>query len=102
MTGPNTSWCNAYATRAGDIDGMVNLHRSPATYLFHLEVVNLLVAFCSTQLYTTHATAYPGTHPFTEVLMKPPSSGCAHAALHIPFTQCTRDAQSQSLSSISS
>ena len=49
---------------------------SPATYLFHMEVINLLVAFCSTQLYTAHATAYPGAHPFTEVLMKPPFNGC--------------------------
>ena len=53
---------------------------SPATYLFHLEVVNLLVAFCSTQLYTAHATAYPGAHPFTEVLMKTPIKGCAASA----------------------
>ncbi len=41
-----------------------------------MEVINLLVAFCSTQLYTAHATAYPGAHPFTEVLMKPPFDGC--------------------------
>ncbi len=41
-----------------------------------MEVINLLVAFCSTQLYTAHATAYPGAHPFTEVLMKPPFNGC--------------------------
>lgn len=55
--------------------------RSPATYLFHMEVINLLVAFCSTQLYTAHATAYPGAHPFTEVLMKPPFNGCVSPPL---------------------
>lgn len=44
--------------------------RSAATYLFHLELLHLLIAFCSTQLYTVHATAYEGAHPFTEVLMR--------------------------------
>lgn len=52
---------------------------SGATYLFHLELLHLLIAFCSTQLYTVHATAYEGAHPFTEVLMR-----CAKAALATP------------------
>lgn len=30
------------------------------TYLFQLEVRNLLIVFCSTQLFTPHTTAYPG------------------------------------------
>lgn len=33
---------------------------SPASYLFHLELRNLLIVLCSTQLYTPHTTAYPG------------------------------------------
>lgn len=35
----------------------------------HLEVINLLLVMLSTQLYSPSATAEPGGHPFTEVLM---------------------------------
>ncbi|KAK9817010.1 hypothetical protein WJX72_008242 [[Myrmecia] bisecta] len=42
----------------------------PASYLLHLEVMNLLLVMTSTQLYTPAATAQPGAHPFTDILME--------------------------------
>lgn len=39
-------------------------------YLLHVETINLLLVLCSTQLYSTSASAPVGTHPFIDALMQ--------------------------------
>ena len=39
-------------------------------YLLHVETINLVLVLCSTQLYSTSASAPLGTHPFIDALMQ--------------------------------
>lgn len=44
--------------------------RSAGNYLVQLEVVQLLLVLCSTQLFTPSARAFLGGHPFIEAIMQ--------------------------------
>lgn len=48
------------------------MRRSAAEFLLQHEAVALLMTLASSQLYTPHARASPGAHPFLEALMQQP------------------------------
>ena len=58
--------------------GVPALFSSATTYLFQLELRNLLIVLCSTQLYTPHTTAYPGAVSVSAlpVVQRAPTSKC--------------------------
>eukprot|EP00884_Botryococcus_braunii_P022735 jgi/Botrbrau1/9145/Bobra.160_3s0018.1 len=58
-----------YFTRAV-LEAAITVPLSDDLYVFHLELLHLLLVMCSTQLYTPAATALPGAHPLTEALMR--------------------------------